>query len=185
MPGVMTLGSDATGSTFDGALGYVRGKLADFNRLGTVELPALWRQANAVANAAANAGDGALAAKASGERSKIKTQQEAWERHNDTLASILAPLRAAGLGIVPVAAWVVVATIGVAAAMAAAFAFRDKARVAIAALCIEAVGKGQISADDCGKLAPPPPPSVVGSLVGLVALGGLAYFLFRGSRGQA
>lgn len=176
MPGVMTLGSDTTGSNFDGALGYVRGKLADFDRLGKVELPALWYKANTIANAARNAGDGTLAAKASSQQAQIKTAQEDWERHNDTLQSILAPLRAAGLGIVPVAAWVVVATIGIAAAMAAAFVFRDRARVEISALCIEAVSKGQLSAAECNKLNPPPPPSVVGSLVGLVALGGLAYW---------
>lgn len=178
MPGAMTLGSDTTGTDFTGALGYVRSKLAEFKALGTVELPAMWFQTNKIANAAREAGDGELAARATTELGKIKAAQEEWERRNDTLQSILTPLRAAGLGIVPVAAWVVVATIGIAAAMAAAFVFRDNARVRISALCIDAVGRGVIQASECNKLNPPPS-SLGGTLVGIAALGGLAYFLLR------
>lgn len=182
MPGPMTLGSDATGSTFDSAVAYVRNKIAEFRLLGTVELPALWFQANKIYNAASERGDLTLAGKAADQRNRIKAAQDEWERNNDKLESVLTPLRSAGitgLGALPIAAWVVLATIGIAAAMAAAFVFRDQARTEMYSLCIEAVQRGTIPASECGNLAP----KDGGFLAGVgttVVLGGLAYwFLFR------
>jgi hypothetical protein len=173
----MTLGSDATGSTFDSSLGYVRQRIAEFKALGTRELPALRQQVTNVWLAAQNAGDGSLAARAQTEFNKVTTAQADWERNNDTLESILGPLRAAGvsLGVIPVAAWVLAATIGIAAAMAAAFVFRDHAKIAIAQLCIESVQKGQLSADDCAKLAPKSTGGLFGDLSTAIMFGGLAY----------
>lgn len=182
MPGRVTLGSDATGSTFDSAVDYVRNKVAEFKLLGTVELPALWFQANKIYNAAIERGESELASKAAAQRNAIKTAQDDWERNNDRLETILAPLRSAGvtgLGALPVAAWVVLATIGIAAAMAAAFVFRDQARTQMYALCIEAVQKGTIPASECGNLAPKDGGLFAG-IGATIVLGGLAYwFLFR------
>jgi len=178
MPGQFTLGSDTTGSSFDSAVAYVRGKIEDFRRLGNVELPALRARVTKIWLAAQSVGDGELSARAQTEFSKVTAAQAEWEQSNDRLQSILGALRSAGisLGAIPVAAWVVVATIGVASAMAAAFVFRDRARVDIAALCIEAVRKGHISADECGELLPPPP-SLLPGVAGVVLAGGLVYWL--------
>jgi hypothetical protein len=183
MPGVMTLGSDATGSSFDAALGYVRNKIAAFRLLGTVELPALRQQATNIWMAARDVGETDLATKAQAEFNRITTAQATWETNNDRLESILEPLRAVGvtgLGALPVAAWVVLATIGVAAAMAAAFVFRDQAAVRVAAICVEAVRKGVMSPADCHLLQPPKSSGFFEGIGTTVVLGGLAYwFLIR------
>lgn len=181
MPGQVTLGSDATGSSFDGALTYVRNKIAEFKLLGTVELPALWFQANKLYNAAVERGDYDFATKAASQRNKIKTAQDDWERNNDRLESILDPLRAAGvtgLGALPVAAWVVLATIAVAAAMAAAFVFRDQARTDMYALCLEAAGKGITTPQQCGDLAPKGG-GILESIGTVAVLGAVAFYFLR------
>lgn len=182
MPGAMTLGSDATGSTFDSALEYVRNKIADFRLLGTVDLPALRQQSTAIWFAARDAGDTDLATKAQAEFNKITTAQADWEMNNDRLESILDPLRAVGvtgLGALPVAAWVVLATIAIASAMAVAFVFRDQATVRVTALCLDAVQRGVISAADCERFKPPKPAGWLEGVGATVVLGGLAWLLLR------
>lgn len=186
MPGtiVRRLGDDA--AQYPDSLNYVQRKIADFQRLGTVELPALRQQATTIWLNASAAGDGDLASRAKAEFDKITAAQADWEINNDRLQSVLGPLRAVGvsLGALP-AAWVIAVVVALAVAMTALFLTRDQSRTVIAKLCTEAIGKGQMTAAQCGSLldkTTPPPLFGFGSVTALALLGIGAYMYVNRKR---
>ena len=79
MPGtiVRRLGDDA--AQYPDSLNYVQRKIADFQRLGTVELPALRQQATTIWLNASAAGDVDLANRAQAEFNKITAAQADWQ----------------------------------------------------------------------------------------------------------
>jgi hypothetical protein len=186
MPGMIVrrLGDDAT--QYPESLNYVQRKIADFQRMGTIELPALRQQATTIWLNASAAGDADLANRAHAEFTKITQAQADWELNNDRLQSVLGPLRAVGvsLGALP-AAWVVAVVIALALAMAALFITRDQSRTVIAKLCSEAIGKGQMTTAQCGTLldkTTPPPMFGFGAVAAVAALGIGAYLYVNRKR---
>lgn len=187
MPGLTT--ASPTDTEYNGALGYIREKVADFRRLGTVELPALRKQVTAIWLSAAKAGDTDLATRAQGKFDEITAAQAEWEQHNDTLQSIIGPLDKVGihLGVIPVAVWVAVAVVGLATAIAGLMLLRDRVAASVSQMCVEAVQKGVMSADQCASIVsatkPKGPFEGIGSGLFLLGAGYLAVLYFTQRKG--
>lgn len=184
MSGTLTLGESGP---VDSALAYLRGKVADFRRLGYVELPQLRQNVTAVWIAATNAGDHELADKAHAEFDTVAQLQADWETNNERLEEILGPLDAVGihLGIIAIPAYVAAVVVALAAAFVIIFRTWTDSNRRSCALAKEAAGKGVMPLAEASRICGEAGRSDWSSTVLVaVALGAGAYYLANRGRSR-